>query len=192
MIRTLAFIAVLAAPAFALAQPETSEDAAEATASPFEMAPAPSRTAFTAPVSRSVLERPAHRDLPTSFEALQADAQVKSLARQVDMLEGPLNGQWTLTGPAGEQLYAFQLTSSATQGEPLSGAWRNLRTARSPTSAGFLALVGYDGSQLSFRFTEQSAADLVAVNLTRDPMGRFSGQLTKAGVTTPVVLTPKP
>jgi hypothetical protein len=191
MIRTLAFIAALAAPALAAAQTDSVEDAAEAAASPFRMTPAPSRAAFTPPASHGLLERPSQRDLSDSFEARQADAEIRNLARQVDMMEGPLNGQWTLVGPAGEQLYAFQLTSSVTSGEPLSGAWRNLRVARSATSAGFLALVGYDGAQLSMRFIEQSPQDLVAVNLMRDPAGRFTGQLTRNGATIPVVLQPK-
>jgi hypothetical protein len=78
-----------------------------------------------------------------------------------------------------------------TKGEPLSGAWRNLRVARSATSAGFLALVGYDGAQLSMRFIEQSPQDLVAVSLARDPAGRFTGQLSRNGATIPVVLQPK-
>ena len=191
MIRTLAFIAALAAPSLAAAQTESAEDAAEAMAPPFAVTPAPSRAAFTNSISSGVLSSPSQPDLPSSFEARQTDAEIRSLARQVDLMEGPLNGQWTLVGPAGEQLYAFQLTSSVTKGEPLSGAWRNLRVARSATSAGFLALVGYDGAQLSMRFIEQSPQDLVAVSLARDPAGRFTGQLTRNGATIPVVLQPK-
>jgi hypothetical protein len=195
MIRTLALLLALA-PGVAAAQsvalrPDGTAPYAAPAASPFEMIPArpaPSRTAFVAPTTRVTLDQPGRVDSALSFEAMQSDVATRRTARETDAMEGPLNGQWLLLGPSGEQLYVFQITSSLTKGEPPAGAWRNPRVARSSTSAGFIALLGYDGAQLNLRFTERSAQDLVAVNLTRDPAGRFSGQLTKDGATTPVVL----
>ena len=195
MIRTFALAALIAAPSLALAQTPAAEstDAPEETrqASPFEMVPArpaPSTVAFSAPTARSLLERPVRPDMPRTFDALQYEASLKRGAREADLMEGPLNGQWRLVDASGRQLYAFQLTSSASRGEPPTGAWRNLNVAKSPTSAGFIALLGYDGAKLDLRFTERSPADLVTVSVAPDPTGRFAGLLTKDGMTTQVRL----
>jgi hypothetical protein len=64
--------------------------------------------------------------------------------------------------------------------------------AKSATSAGFIALLGYDGARLDMRFTERSPQDLVTVSLARDPAGRFAGQMFKDGVTVPVRLEKQP
>lgn len=199
MIRTLALLTLLAAPAPALAQipaAPASDAPEEAIAtSPFEMLPvrpAPSQVAFTAPSSRVLLERPARPDLPMTFDGLQYDAALRRGAREADLMEGPLNGQWRLIAATGEPLYAFQLTSSLSKGEPPTGAWRNLRAARSPSSSGFLALIGQDGAQLNLTFIERGPQDLVKVSLGLDASGRYAGSLTKDGVTTPVVLQREP
>ena len=199
MIRTLALLSILAAPASALAQASpapTSDVAEEAVAtSPFEMVPfrpAPSQAAFTAPSSRALIDRPTRPDLPMTFDALQYDAALKRGAREADMMEGPLNGQWRLIAASGQPLYAFQLTSSLSKGEPPAGAWRNLRAARSASSAGFIALIGQNGAQLDLTFIERNPQDLVKVSLGLDATGRYAGSLTKDGVTTPVVLQREP
>ena len=206
MIRTFALAALIAAPSLAVAQAPaaapTAPSVAEATdapdearASPFQMLPArppASTVAFSAPSAKALLDRPARADMPRTFEALQYEASIRRGAREADMLEGPLNGRWRLVDGSGRQLYAFQLASSASRGEPLSGAWRNPNVARSATSAGFLALIGYDGARLDLRFTERSPADLVTVSVAADPAGRFAGQLTKDGVSTPVRLERQP
>jgi hypothetical protein len=144
--------------------------------------------AFTRPSAKSLLDRPGRPDMPRTFDALQYEASIRRGAREADLVEGPLNGGWRLVDGSGRQLYAFQLTSSASRGEPLSGAWRNPNVARSATSAGFIALIGYDGLKLDLRFAERSAADLVTVNVAQDPTGRFAGLMTRDGVTTQVRL----
>ncbi len=199
MIRTFALAALITAPSLAFAQipPGATTDAPDEArqTSPFEMVPvrpAPSTVAFSAPSAKSLLERPVRPDLPRTFDALQYEASLKRSAREADLAEGPLNGQWRLVDATGRQLYAFQLTGSMSRGEPPAGAWRNLNVAKSPTSAGFIALLGYDGAKLDMRFTERSPADLVVVSVAADPTGRFAGQLTKDGVTTPVRLERQP
>jgi hypothetical protein len=203
MIRTFAIAALIAAPGLALAQTAPAAPAAaeatdapdEAPPGPFEMIPVrppASTVAFSAPTAKSLLEHPARPDMPRTFDALQYEASIRRGAREADQMEGPLNGQWRLVDGFGRQLYAFQLTSSASRGEPLSGAWRNPNVARSPVSAGFIALIGYDGSKLDLRFTERTPADLVTVTLAQDPTGRFAGQLTKDGANTPVRLERQP
>jgi len=199
MIRTFAIAALIAAPGLALAQTppaEATDQAEEAAAtSPFEMVPArpaPSTVAFRAPTTRSLLDRPARPDLPNTFEALQYEASLKRGAREADLAEGPLNGQWRLVDATGRQLYAFQITSSMSRGEPPTGAWRNPNVAKSATSAGFIALLGYDGAKLDVRFTERTPQDVVAVSVVQDPTGRFAGSLTKDGVATPVRLERQP
>lgn len=203
MIRTIAFAALIAAPALVLAQtpavaPQSSpqsgiesSDATEEVGQGFQMVPLPPRpshAAFAPPATKSLLERPQRPDLPRTFDGLQYEASLRRTAREADMLEGPLNGGWRLVDAAGRPLYDFQLASSATRGEPLSGAWRNLNVAKSPVSTGFIALAGYDGAKLDLRFAERSPGDLVSVSLAQDPAGRFAGQLSKDGLTTPVRL----
>src|SRR5687767_14042914 len=92
MIRTFAIAAILtvtpslasAQTAFATPAPapaETTDAPEEAPqGSPFEMLPAPppaSRVAYTAPASRTLLERPARPDMPRTFDALQYEAAIK-------------------------------------------------------------------------------------------------------------------
>jgi hypothetical protein len=197
MIRTFALAALIAAPSLAFAQTPAadSSDAPEDARQGFELVPLrppPSHVAFVAPTSRSLLERPGRPDLPRTFEGLQYEASLRRDAREADLMEGPLNGQWRLVDAAGRQVYDFHLASSLSKGEPPSGAWRNPNVAKSATSAGFIALLGYDGAKLDMRFTERSPRDLVTVSLARDPAGRFAGQLTRNGVTTPVRLEKQP
>ena len=58
--------------------------------------------AFTAPC-REITARAAARrpDLPRSFDGLQYEAALQPAAREADLMEGPLNGQWRLVDASG-------------------------------------------------------------------------------------------
>jgi hypothetical protein len=101
--------------------------------------------------------------------------------------KGPLDGVWRLKGADGSALYAF-LLSDRFRG-PVEGAWRDLRRNLTVTSSGFIAEIHHDEEALSLRFYVHDEAHPIAVRLTADDQGRWSGTLIdEAGTRLPVSL----
>lgn len=79
---------------------------------------------------------------------------------------GPLDGRWTVTGPAGD-LYALQLNDPGAGESRMEGAWRDLRRGR----IGLVESISREGDAVVLRFVEDDAHHPVEVRL-RAAMGR--------------------
>ncbi len=113
------------------------------------------------------------------------DSALRGAAQSAQLVQGPLDGGWTVFGRDGERLYRLQIADRGLGLGLAEGAWRDLKTNARLLSSGFIANVAYDGAQLTMKFYQSDANDLVV--MTVRPMGgAWSGQLMRRGVATAV------
>jgi hypothetical protein len=165
---------------------------------PFEMpepetpAPAPAYTAPakvpTAPVTveawRGALEGPK----PPAQQLYEQGVRGAFAAEQA--LQGPLDGQWTVSAAdGGPALWSLLLNDAGGADQPVEGAWRDLRKGSGPDAAGVLDTVERDGAGLTVRFHAPAAGPGLTLRLKPEGPGRWTGALERDGRRTPVVMT---
>jgi hypothetical protein len=163
--------------------PEEPDTAAEGTtlAAPDPELPAAPRPYVPAPRLSApvrIEETGKSPDAPPGPNELAYESRVRASMASAQGFQGPLDGGWTLAGPAGE-LYALQLVDRA---GALQGAWRDLRKPGALDASGFIDQAERVGSDVTLRF-----GPMVAV-LQSSADGRWSGELTEGGRTQAVSL----
>lgn len=126
---------------------------------------------------------------PTPYDRLDVkayDRAVRESAAAAHARGGLLDGGWTLAGADGRALYRFQFVERSS-GET-EGAWRDLNGGPGLQGSGVLSAVGHDGERLMLRFYEAGPDDPVVVTVKPDAAGAWSGELSRKGSTTPVLL----
>ncbi len=207
MRRILLPLFVLLAPAPALAQPADPigaliEHQDEAPADPDEAAekplppplPAPQTAApapYAAPAPRPQLTAPVRieetgksPDGPPSLQDMAYDSRLKSSYASAQGFQGPLDGGWTLAARGAEDLYALQLVDRP---DRLEGAWRDLRRQGALGASGLVDDIQRSGADVTLRFAAVGEAP-VSATLHGTYDGAWTGELTEAGRTRPVVL----
>ncbi|MFN3521024.1 MAG: hypothetical protein ACK4YQ_02155 [Phenylobacterium sp.] len=114
------------------------------------------------------------------------DARLRASFASAQGLQGPLDGQWTLSMGGGE-LYALQLVDAG--GAPLEGAWRDIRRSGATAAAsGFLADIQRLGSTVTFQFQPRPDGPMLTVHVSPGPDGRWTGEAFDGAARRPVSL----
>jgi hypothetical protein len=117
----------------------------------------------------------------------QVDDRIRASAAAAESYQGPLDGGWTLVGPDGKALYAFELVDKAGGQSPLEGVWRDLRRPATPGDIGLIDRIERDAQSLTIAFAARPGGPKVDVELTSGP-GGWTGALLEAGALTRVKL----
>ena len=91
---------------------------------------------------------------------------------------GPMDGGWTLSA-SGRDLYVFQLTD---RNGAVQGAWRDLQRSGALDASGFIDQIERTEVGLTLRIADRF------VTLRADLEGRWTGDLTEAGLREAVTL----
>jgi hypothetical protein len=121
----------------------------------------------------------------------EVDARIRASAAAAESYQGPLDGGWTLVGPDGKALYAFQLVDKAGGQSPLEGVWRDLRRPATPGDVGLIDQIDRTSQSLTIAFAARPGGAKVDIELTSGP-GGWSGGLLEAGSLTRVKLRRQP
>lgn len=114
-----------------------------------------------------------------------------------EALQGPLDGLWRIDDADGRTLFVFDLVDPGGPPAPLSadpdhpgleGAWRDPNRPRAPDASGVIDSVSRDGAHLSIRFVQGPNQAAMALVLTRDETGGWTGELAGDGARRPVVM----
>jgi hypothetical protein len=116
---------------------------------------------------------------PSSDNAV--DARIRASAQAAESLQGPLDGAWTLVGPDGKPIYAFQIVDKPGGADPLEGVWRDLRRPSAPGDIGLIDSLQRGPGALTVSFRAELGAHAVTVVLHAGPGGAWSGDLHEAG-----------
>lgn len=140
--------------------------------------PPPPRPRLTAPVR--IEETGKSPDAPPTVRDLAYDTRLKSSFASAQGFQGPLDGGWTLAVKGAEDLYALQLVDRA---DRLEGAWRDLRRKGALNASGLVDDIQRIGTDLTLRLSGEVRATLHGAY-----DGTWTGELTEAGRTRPVIL----
>lgn len=99
-------------------------------------------------------------------------------------MQGPLDGSWILAGAGGADLFALQLVDKS--GNPLEGAWRDVRRTGAFEGSGFVSRIERVGATLVVQFQPGPDAAMVSANLRPTGDGRWTGELENGERRTPV------
>jgi hypothetical protein len=116
------------------------------------------------------------------------ESGVKGAFDSAQVMQGPLDGPWTVVGPDGAPLFSFLFTDTGQEDEPVQGAWRDLRKARGPDSAGVIDVVWREGRALTLRFREREGGPELVLKLEPGAQGRWTGAMDGDGARRPVVM----
>lgn len=113
------------------------------------------------------------------------EMRVKGSIVAAQGLQGPLDGGWKISDPAGAILYTLQIVDPAGGNGPVEGAWRDVRRPGAVGSTGLIESVEQAGERLVVRFNAMGEASV----LTLQPTGatRWSGALYESGASRTVV-----
>ena len=164
----------------------TDEEDEPAKTAPFGIA-APPAPGTAPPTPSSPQPGPS---TPTPYSDIDSKAYgdaILAAARTAQALQGPLDGDWTLAGADGRQIYRFRFANRGLGLTPAEGAWRDLE-GRGPGGSGFVASVAYDGDELMLRFNEAGPDDEVVVQVKPTHERRWPGRLWRHGVAVKVTL----
>ena len=114
------------------------------------------------------------------------EATVLGGAAVAESRRGPLEGRWTVTAADGAPLFGFVIVDPGTGA--VEGAWRDLAADGALRRSGFIALIWRDAAQTTFRFLEPGASAPTVLTLEPALDGSWLGQITREGVTAPVVM----
>ena len=118
--------------------------------------------------------------------AEQLDTRIRGASAAAQVLQGPMDGAWSLEGTGGEALYTFQFVDSPGAAASLEGAWRDLRRGEGLGGTGLIANVLRNGGMLQASFYPKGGVETAAVSLIQQGDGGWAGQLTQGGATIPV------
>lgn len=114
------------------------------------------------------------------------EMRVKGSIVAAQGLQGPLDGGWKISDPAGTVLYTLQIVDPAGGNGPVEGAWRDVRRPGAVGSTGLIESVESAGERLVVRFsTPMGQASMLT--LQPDDATRWSGALYEAGASRMVV-----
>jgi len=113
------------------------------------------------------------------------DLRVKGSILAAQGLQGPLDGNWTITGPDGAALYDLQIVDPVGGYSPLEGAWRDVRRVGAVGSTGLIDFVDRSSGDFLTRFSPR-AGQLATLALRPAADGGWSGRLNENGVETAV------
>jgi hypothetical protein len=116
------------------------------------------------------------------------DARIRASAAAAQSLQGPLDGAWTLVGPSGQAIYAFQIVDKPGGADSLEGVWRDLRRPSVPGDIGMIDALGRGPGTLTLSFSVKPGDPPVIVELRNGPDGGWAGRLREAGGTVQVSL----
>jgi hypothetical protein len=121
--------------------------------------------------------------LAATPEASDLAARMRESSTAAQVLQGPLDGTWTLEDARRGPLFVFQITDAAGASGRLDGAWR-----RSGASApvGLIDVITRRGDRLAIRFADDGK--VVWIRLRRRGDGGWSGEANENGHDRPVTL----
>lgn len=125
-------------------------------------------------------------NLGLSSETL--DLRIRGASAAAQIMQGPMDGAWSLQDETGAALYSFQFVHTAGPNPSLEGAWRDHRRGEGLGATGLIAAVSRNANLLNASFNPKGGAETAMLSLTEIAGGSFIGQLTQGGVTTPVRL----
>jgi len=137
-----------------------------------------------ATIIETVQPAPAPTQAYSNTELLDVHIRGASAAAQV--MQGPLDGAWSLEDASGAPLYSFQFVHAAGPVNALEGAWRDHRRGEGLAGTGLIDDVRRSANTLEARFNPKAGAETALVTLVETVGGSWTGQLIQAGVTTPV------
>jgi hypothetical protein len=123
-------------------------------------------------------------DIGLSAELL--DVRIRGASAAAQVMQGPLDGAWSLQDPSGALLYTFQFVHAAGPGDALEGAWRDHQRGEGLGGTGLIDEVRRTANMLQASFSPKGGVELAAVSLIERADGGWNGQLTQGGTTTPV------
>jgi len=109
------------------------------------------------------------------------DLRIKGSILAAQGLQGPLDGQWTITGPDGATLYALQIVDPVGGYSALEGAWRDVRRVGAVGSTGLIDFVDRSSGDFLTRFSPRPG-QLATLALRPAADGGWSGRLNENGV----------
>ena len=114
------------------------------------------------------------------------DLRIKGSIVAAQGLQGPLDGNWTISGADGTTLYALQIVDKVGGYDGLEGAWRDTRRIGAVGSTGLIDFVerSYNGFQARF---SPRPGQLATLDLTPRGDGTWAGRLAENGLQTPIV-----
>ncbi|MBV9995624.1 MAG: hypothetical protein JO127_10460 [Caulobacteraceae bacterium] len=116
------------------------------------------------------------------------DARIRASAEAAESLQGPLDGGWTLAGPDGQAIYAFQIVDKPGGLDPLEGVWRDLRRPTMPGDIGLIDTLQRGAGALTISFVLRPGAPTTVIQLRSGADGGWSGELREGGAVTKVTL----
>jgi hypothetical protein len=113
--------------------------------------------------------------LAATVEQTDLDTRLRDSAAAAQVLQGPLDGCWTLWNDA-RRLYVFQVSDPAGGSGSLAAAWR--RTGAS-APLGLVDVIARQGDRLTMRFAVDRR--IVRLRLQRAGRGAWTGRLNESG-----------
>ena len=145
--------------------------------------------AATGPVDAEPQTAPVHieetgrsPDGPPTAADLAYDNRLRASMAATRSLAGPMDGGWTLSA-GGRDLYVFQLTDRK---GAVEGAWRDPRRAGTLDASGLIDQITPTEAGLTLRIGDR------IVTLRVDVDGRWTGDLSEAGLHEAVILRRRP
>jgi hypothetical protein len=105
---------------------------------------------------------------------------------------GALDGEWTVT--ANNAPLFTMILNDGGEGQAVEGAWRDLRAGH-PSNMGVIDSVDHGDLiklKISFHSGDGDRLEPTVLTLTRQPDGRWSGEMNDAGAVQPVVMNHAP
>ncbi len=116
----------------------------------------------------------------------QLDQRIRGASAAAQVLQGPMDGAWSLQGPEGDALYSFLFVDPNRPAATLEGAWRDHRRGEGMSATGVIANLQRTANLLQASFYPKGGAETATLSLIQNADGGWTGQLVQGGVTTPV------
>lgn len=168
------------APAPQAPQPRPAPPPAPAAQAPV---PRPDRTIASQPVFLDERQAVAGQ---LNAEERSYEERLRASYNSAQGLQGPLDGGWALTTPAGQDLYALRFVDRGSG--PLEGAWRDARRPGALDGFGFLDNIERRSGQVTLRFTPRRGAPPTVITLSAAADGQWSGDMVEDGAPRTVVM----
>jgi hypothetical protein len=111
------------------------------------------------------------------------DLRIKGSIVAAQGLQGPMDGNWTISGPDSVPLYALQIVDPVGGYGALEGAWRDVRRPGAVGSTGLIDFVDRSTGELAARFSPRPG-QLATVTLRPRGDGAWVGSLNENGADT--------
>ncbi|MDP3383825.1 MAG: hypothetical protein Q8S47_10920, partial [Phenylobacterium sp.] len=145
--------------------------------------PRPDRTIASQPVFLDERQAVAGQ---LNAEERSYEERLRASYNSAQGLQGPLDGGWALTTPAGQDLYALRFVDRGSG--PLEGAWRDARRPGALDGFGFLDNIERRSGQVTLRFTPRRGAPPTVITLSAAADGQWSGDMVEDGAPRTVVM----